>query len=83
MKLSQEQSDLLLGVLGEFDSIFDVLTPEPLSDSERAEVESLVSDRQAARAARDFAKGDAIRAALAARRIVVEDSKDGVRWRRV
>ena len=83
MKLSEEQSALLLGILGEFDSIFDVLTPEPLTDAERAEVESLVSDRQAARAARDFAKGDAIRAALAARRIVVEDTKEGVRWRRV
>jgi cysteinyl-tRNA synthetase len=47
-----------------------------------AEIEALVREREAARRARDFARGDAIRRELAERGIVLEDTKDGVRWRR-
>jgi cysteinyl-tRNA synthetase len=83
LKLSQAQADELLRFLGEFDSIFDALTPEPLTPEETAEVESLVSQRNDARKARDFSRADAIRTQLAAKRIVVEDAKEGARWRRV
>jgi cysteinyl-tRNA synthetase len=37
---------------------------------------------QAARRAKDFARSDAIRAELTAAGILIEQSKDGVRWRR-
>jgi cysteinyl-tRNA synthetase len=47
-----------------------------------AEIEALVAEREAARRARDYARADAIRAELAGRGIVLEDSKEGVRWRR-
>jgi cysteinyl-tRNA synthetase len=47
-----------------------------------AEIEALVREREAARKRRDFARADAIRAELAGRGIVLEDSKGGVRWRR-
>jgi cysteinyl-tRNA synthetase len=47
-----------------------------------AEIEALVREREAARKSRDFARADAIRAELAARGILLEDSKEGVRWRR-
>jgi cysteinyl-tRNA synthetase len=48
-----------------------------------AEIEGLVSARQAARKARDFAKADRLRDELANQGIVLEDSKDGViRWKR-
>jgi cysteinyl-tRNA synthetase len=46
------------------------------------EIEALVREREAARKRRDFARADAIRAELAGRGIVLEDSKEGVRWRR-
>jgi cysteinyl-tRNA synthetase len=46
------------------------------------EIEGLVREREAARKRRDFARADAIRAELAGRGIVLEDSKEGVRWRR-
>jgi cysteinyl-tRNA synthetase len=36
--------------------------------------------RQAARQAKDFATADAIRAELAARGVVVEDTAQGPRW---
>jgi cysteinyl-tRNA synthetase len=47
-----------------------------------AEIEGLVREREAARKARDFARADALRRELAQRGIVLEDTKDGVRWRR-
>ncbi len=47
-----------------------------------AEIDAKIEERNAARKARNFARGDAIRDDLAAKGIVIEDSKDGVRWRR-
>jgi cysteinyl-tRNA synthetase len=46
------------------------------------EVERLIEERNAAKKARDFARSDAIRKQLADAGIVVEDTKDGTRWKR-
>jgi cysteinyl-tRNA synthetase len=46
------------------------------------EVERLIAERDNAKKARDFARSDAIRKQLAASGIVVEDTKDGTRWKR-
>ncbi|MDR2404304.1 MAG: cysteine--tRNA ligase [Spirochaetaceae bacterium] len=48
----------------------------------RREIEALVTERTAAKQARDFARADAIRDSLAERGIVLEDSKTGTLWRR-
>jgi cysteinyl-tRNA synthetase len=53
--------------------------PAGLSD---AEVDALIAERDQARRARDFKKSDAIRDQLAAAGILLEDTKDGVRWKR-
>ncbi len=45
-------------------------------------IEQLIAERNAARKARDFARADAIRQELAEKGILLEDSADGVRWRR-
>ena len=50
-----------------------------LSDSE---VEQLVAEHSQARKSRDFARSDAIRAQLSEQGIILENTKDGVRWRR-
>lgn len=50
-----------------------------LSDEE---VERLVAEHSQARKARDFARSDAIRAQLAENGIILENTKDGVRWKR-
>ena len=48
-----------------------------------ARVESLIEQRAAARAARDFARADAIRAELAQLNVELEDTREGTRWRLV
>jgi len=45
-------------------------------------VEALIRERTEAKKARDFARADQIRAMLLEKGIVVEDTREGVRWRR-
>src|SRR6185295_1100438 len=47
-----------------------------------SEVQSLIDERQEARRRRDFGRADEIRDELANRGIILEDTKDGVRWKR-
>ena len=47
-----------------------------------AEIDALVSRREALRVARDFAAADEIRDQLEKAGIVIEDNADGPRWRR-
>jgi cysteinyl-tRNA synthetase len=47
-----------------------------------ADIEKKIAEMRAARAARDFKTSDAIRAELADAGILVEITKDGIRWRR-
>ncbi|HEX5284848.1 MAG TPA: cysteine--tRNA ligase [Bryocella sp.] len=52
---------------------------EGLSDEA---IEALVNERTQAKRQRNFARADAIRNELIAKGILLEDSKDGVRWKR-
>jgi len=72
-----------LEFLDRFDSVFDVLRPTAktggLSD---ADVDALVAERNAAKKSRDFKRSDQIRSDLASKGILIEDTKEGVRWKR-
>ncbi len=46
------------------------------------EIESLIEERKAAKAARDFARADQIRDDLAAQGVILEDSREGTTWKR-
>jgi cysteinyl-tRNA synthetase len=45
-----------------------------------ARIEALIAERQSARAAREFARADAIRDELAAAGVIIEDGAHGTRW---
>jgi cysteinyl-tRNA synthetase len=47
-----------------------------------AEIEVLIAERAAAKKSRNFARADEIRAELSEKGIVLEDTKEGVRWKR-
>lgn len=45
-------------------------------------IEKLIQERQAARKARDFKRADEIRDELLAQGIILEDTREGVKWKR-
>lgn len=47
-----------------------------------ADIEALIEERQAARKAKNYARADEIRKELADRGILLEDTKEGVKWKR-
>ena len=47
-----------------------------------ADIENLIAERQAARKARDFARADEIRNELLNKGIILEDTREGVKWKR-
>jgi cysteinyl-tRNA synthetase len=72
-----------LDFLTRFDSVFDVLKPSAsasgLSDSE---VDVLIAERSTAKKSKNFGRADEIRKQLAEQGIILEDTKDGIRWKR-
>jgi cysteinyl-tRNA synthetase len=79
--LLAEDRDTVLAAIGKFDSVFGIFG-EASAGILDADIESLINERQQARASRDFARSDEIRDTLLERGIVLEDTKDGVRWKR-
>ena len=69
-----------MAMLRHANRILNVVTfPNAVLD---AEVEALIAERQAARERKDFVRADDIRRQLLAMGIQIEDTKDGVRWKR-
>jgi cysteinyl-tRNA synthetase len=70
-------------LLARFDLFFDVLKPTvqtgAISD---ADVDALIQERTQAKKSKNFKRSDEIRDQLTAAGIVLEDTKDGVRWKR-
>ncbi len=55
---------------------------EPKKELLDADIEALIEERQAARKAKNYARADQIRAELADKGILLEDTKEGVKWKR-
>ncbi|HXV37606.1 MAG TPA: cysteine--tRNA ligase [Myxococcota bacterium] len=75
-------------LLGDFDRFLglDLGAARPRASASASgsdpRIDALVAEREAARARRDFAESDRIRAVLAAEGIAIEDTPAGPRWRR-
>jgi len=78
-RLSTGDATAVLETLRRLDTVLGLLPDAPRSlDAESAAV---LQARAEARAARDWARSDALRGELAGRGITVEDTRDGQRWR--
>ena len=72
-----------LQLLDRFDSIFDVLKPTQVEGSlDVVAIEALIAERTSAKKGKQFARSDEIRNQLLEADIILEDTKDGVRWKR-
>ncbi len=106
--LLADDRDAMLGVLRDFDAVFDVIEDKDAVPTQRAiewahaagraadiapelltrqsltdeAIEKLVAERTLAKKQRNFARADQIRKELAEKGVLLEDSKDGVRWKR-
>jgi cysteinyl-tRNA synthetase len=73
----------VVALLARFDEVFDILKPTVAEGGLTDEaIDALAAERVAAKKARDFARADAIRAELLEQGIILEDTKEGTRWKR-
>ncbi|HMV46391.1 MAG TPA: cysteine--tRNA ligase [Blastocatellia bacterium] len=79
--IKSEDKALLLAAIDRFDSVFGVFG-EAKKEMLDSDIQALIDERQAARKAKNFARSDEIRNQLTELGIILEDTKDGVRWRR-
>jgi cysteinyl-tRNA synthetase len=79
-KIGKQNACEIIGLMNEFDKVLGVLgeKEEKLSP----EVKKLIDEREKARKEKDFKKADKLRNELKEKGIVLEDTKEGVRWKR-
>lgn len=78
---SKAFADALCGKIQGLCDVLGVITErkEELLD---ADIESLIEERQAARKEKNFARADEIRGMLLEKGIILEDTREGVKWKR-
>ena len=79
--IGSDDQQAVLDAISKFDSVLGIFGAEEEGMLD-GEIESLIEERQAARQSRDFARSDEIRDILIGKGIILEDTKDGVRWKR-
>ena len=80
-KLLDDNKRELLDLIKRFDTVLNIFGTDEREMLD-GEIQSLIDERQEARRRRDFGRADEIRDELANRGIILEDTKDGVRWKR-
>ncbi len=79
--IKADDNQEMLDVIARFDSVFNIFS-EAKQEWLDAEIQALVDERQAVGKAKNFARSDEIRTLLAKQGIILEDTKDGMRWKR-
>ncbi len=78
---SRESIKAALDLFKELTGVIGLAAKEKETDLE-SEVEALIAQRQGARKNKDFALADEIRDALLAKGIILEDTREGVKWKK-
>jgi len=79
--LQEKDKQDVLAAIVRFDSVLNIFGGRDREMLDE-EIQALIDERQEARHRRDFDRADEIRNELAERGIILEDTKDGVRWKR-
>lgn len=79
---SRELAEKLLQVLVMLTDVLGIIADRNEEILEE-DIERMIEERKAARKAKDFAKADAIRGELLEKGILLEDTREGVKWKRV
>ncbi len=78
-KLSAEERDEALAAMRKIDTVLAFEQKQEMID---ADIEALIEERTQARKNKDFAKADEIRDELLEQGIILEDTAQGVKWKR-
>ena len=78
---SKEYAEALYDLLVKLTDVLGLIV-EKKEEILDEEIEALIAERQAARKAKDFARADEIRGELAAKGIVLLDTREGVKWKK-
>ena len=78
--LSKSEADAILEFMKKFNDVVGILKVEDRILDE--EIENLIAERQECRKKKDFARSDQIRDQLAEQGIILEDTAQGVRWKK-
>src|SRR5215470_4806827 len=80
-KVKSENKTELLALLDRFDTVLNIFGNQQ-TEMLDSDIQALIDERQEARRRRDFGRADQLRDQLANLGIILEDTKDGVRWKR-
>ncbi len=78
--LSTADAETAIGFIRDLDRVLAIAPP--VEEALDSDLQKLLDERAAARSGRDWAASDRLRIILAERGILVEDTRDGQRWRR-
>ncbi|GGG06888.1 cysteine--tRNA ligase [Paenibacillus abyssi] len=82
-EVTQAQSlQALIGLLREMDEVLGLLPAQAEEELPGEEVDRLIEERIEARKTKNWARADEIRDLLAEKGIILEDTPQGIRWRR-
>ncbi len=83
-KMDKASAENALKLFDELNGVLGILYEQPKSEngSDDAEIERLIAERTAAKAEKNYARADEIRNTLSDMGVIVEDTPQGVKWRR-
>ena len=79
-KIGRKDASLVLKFVGDIDSVLGVLDKEEQNIDDG--IQKLIDERENARKSKDFKLADKIRDDLKSRGIILEDTKEGIRWKK-
>lgn len=81
-ELNKEAQKAILEAIEKFDFVLGIFGKEK-QEILNKDIKNLIEEREAARHNRDFARSDEIRNFLLEKGIILEDTREGVRWKKI